>query len=61
MWYVYILKCRDGSFYTGCTNDLKDRIYKHSRKQIHYTQDKLPIKLMTYIALSNKDMREEEN
>lgn len=26
MNYVYILKCSDGSFYTGWTNDLKKKI-----------------------------------
>ena len=26
MWYVYILKCKDESHYTGCTNNLKNRL-----------------------------------
>ncbi|MCK5839592.1 MAG: GIY-YIG nuclease family protein [Bacteroidales bacterium] len=29
MWYVYILKCNNNSYYTGCTNNLKDRIVHH--------------------------------
>ena len=26
MWYVYILRCSDGTLYTGCTSDLDDRL-----------------------------------
>lgn len=29
MWYVYILKCLDGSFYTGATNNLEKRFLEH--------------------------------
>ncbi|MFZ6013826.1 MAG: GIY-YIG nuclease family protein [Bacteroidota bacterium] len=29
MWTVYILKCSDGKFYTGCTSDLDDRMKRH--------------------------------
>jgi len=26
LWFVYIIECQDGSFYTGVTNDLKKRM-----------------------------------
>ena len=29
MFYVYILKCKDGSYYTGHTDDLERRIAEH--------------------------------
>lgn len=29
-WYVYILECRDGSFYTGVTNDIDARMNTHA-------------------------------
>ena len=29
MWFVYILECEDGSFYTGITNDLERRFSEH--------------------------------
>jgi putative endonuclease len=29
-WYVYILECGDGSYYTGVTNDLDNRMRTHS-------------------------------
>ncbi len=54
MWYVYILRCVDNSHYTGCTNNLKDRLTRHKNKQVHYTKDKLPIELITYIAFTDK-------
>lgn len=29
-WFVYILECQDGSFYTGTTNDLDKRMKIHA-------------------------------
>lgn len=29
-WYVYILECQDGSFYTGVTNDIDSRMDAHA-------------------------------
>jgi putative endonuclease len=29
-WIVYILRCADGTLYTGITNDLKHRIARHA-------------------------------
>lgn len=29
MWYVYILECEDGSFYTGITSNLERRLKEH--------------------------------
>ena len=29
VWFVYILECQDGSFYTGVTNDLDKRMNAH--------------------------------
>jgi len=54
MYYVYILKCADGHPYVGCSNDLKDRIQKHAKGQIPATKDRVPLKLIVYIAFSNK-------
>jgi len=33
MWFVYILRCEDGSFYTGTTNDLGRRFHEHKDKK----------------------------
>jgi predicted GIY-YIG superfamily endonuclease len=53
MYYVYILKCKDGR-YVGCTNDLKDRINRHQKGQVNTTKDKLPLKLEMYFAMKDK-------
>ena len=29
-WYVYILECEDGSYYTGVTNDVDARMKAHA-------------------------------
>ena len=31
MWYVYIIECRNGSYYTGATNDISRRVEKHKK------------------------------
>jgi len=46
-WYCYILKCRDGSYYTGVTKDLDKRIEKHNQgKGAKYTAMKRPVVLV---------------
>lgn len=32
-WFVYILECQDGSFYTGVTNDLDKRMEAHAKNK----------------------------
>jgi putative endonuclease len=54
MWTVYILRCGDGNFYTGCTSDLEDRIKRHNSGQVPATQNRLPLMLITYIVFSEK-------
>ena len=45
--WVYILKCSDGSYYTGCTNNLEKRIQEHNfKKYDNYTSSRLPIELV---------------
>jgi putative endonuclease len=53
-WTVYILKCADGKFYTGCTSDLDDRMRRHPAGEVPATQDRLPLVLVTYIVFSDK-------
>ena len=47
MNYTYILKCADGSLYTGWTNDLKKRVQAHNRgKGAKYTRSRRPVELI---------------
>lgn len=44
---VYILRCADGTLYTGCTNDLARRLRTHSAgKGAKYTRARLPVELV---------------
>jgi putative endonuclease len=46
-YWVYIVQCSDGTYYTGYTNDLKNRIALHnSGKGAKYVKNKLPIELV---------------
>ncbi len=54
MWTVYILKCADGNFYTGCTSNLGDRMRRHNAGHVPSTKNRLPFILVTYIVFSEK-------
>ncbi|MCF6216779.1 MAG: GIY-YIG nuclease family protein [Emcibacter sp.] len=46
-WVVYILKCRDDSYYTGITNDLDKRIIDHAAGiGAKYTRGRGPFELI---------------
>ena len=46
-WCVYILKCTDGTFYTGITTDINRRIKEHgTKKGAKYTKQRGPFKLV---------------
>ena len=45
-WFVYIVECADGSFYTGITNDLERRIDEHNAgRGARYTRGRRPVEL----------------
>ena len=53
-YYVYILWCSDKKPYIGYAEDLKARMARHQKGQVPATKDRLPVKLITYFAFSNK-------
>ena len=54
MAYVYILRCRDGSLYTGWTDDLERRLRSHAAgKASRYTRSRLPVRLAAWFALED--------
>lgn len=53
-WTVYILKCADGKYYTGCTSNLEKRLKYHLEKQVKFTATRLPFELVTYIVFNDK-------
>lgn len=53
--YFYVLKCRDGSFYGGYTNNLNRRIEMHNQgKGAKYTRGRGPVELLFQKAFTNK-------
>jgi putative endonuclease len=47
MWFVYLVRCRDGSIYTGITDDIEKRLRKHNEgKGAKYTASRRPVMLV---------------
>ena len=48
MWYVYLLRCADGTLYTGVTIDPERRVKEHneSREGAKYTRTRRPVSLV---------------
>nr|MBQ8245211.1 GIY-YIG nuclease family protein [Oscillospiraceae bacterium] len=46
-WHLYILRCKDGSLYTGITTDVEKRLEAHrSGKGAKYTRGRGPLELV---------------
>ena len=49
-WRVYLLRCADGTIYTGATNDLPRRLARHDAGAgARYTRSRLPVALVLEI------------
>ena len=56
MYYTYVLKSViDDKLYIGWTNDLKQRIAKHSNGYVKVTASRRPLKLVYYEACTSKE------
>ena len=54
MGYVYILKCADGSYYTGSTKDIDLRLKQHNAGLgANYTEKRLPLELVYFEKFQN--------
>ena len=48
-WFLYVLECNDGSFYTGVTKDIERRLAEHNDgKASKYTRTRRPVKLLYF-------------
>ena len=46
-WFLYILKCSDGTLYTGITNDLSRRMNQHNNGSAsRYTRSRRPVQCL---------------
>lgn len=55
MFYIYMVRCKDGTLYTGFTNDVDSRIRKHNDgKGAKYTRGRLPVDLVYVESFTDK-------
>lgn len=53
--WVYLLRCRDGSLYTGWTSDLDRRMARHEAgKASRYTASRLPVELALALPMGDR-------
>lgn len=53
--WVYLLRCRDGSLYTGWTVDLDRRLARHrAGKASRYTASRLPVELEAAMPMTSR-------
>ena len=56
MNYTYIIKCRDGSLYTGWTNDIEKRLKAHNEgRGAKYTKGRTPVTLVHLEEFETKE------
>lgn len=53
MYYVYVLLGNDNKFYTGYTENLKQRFEQHNKGNVKSTKNRIPLKLIYYEACIN--------
>lgn len=54
-YYVYMVRCSDGSLYTGSTNNLPARVEKHNRGEgARYTRGRRPVTLVYSESAASK-------
>lgn len=58
-WFVYLLLCSDGTYYTGITTDVARRLRQHNGELVggaRYTRNKRPVKLAYAEPVENRSL-----
>ena len=56
-WFVYMVRCADGSLYTGVTTDLQRRVAEHnSDKAARYTRSRQPVTLVYQESAASRSL-----
>ena len=57
-WYLYVLLCSDGTYYTGVTTSIDRRLHEHNatRKGAKYTRSRRPVKLVFCIRFTSQSV-----
>jgi putative endonuclease len=59
--WVYLLRCRDGSLYTGWTIDLEQRLARHAAGVAsRYTRSRLPVELALVLPMADRSAARRE-
>ena len=61
-WFVYLLQCSDGSFYTGVTTDLERRLRQHNGEIVggaNYTRARRPVALSWFEACEDRSVAQQ--
>ena len=47
-WFLYVVRCSDGTLYTGVTTDVQRRLHEHNttKRGAKYTKTRRPVKLV---------------
>jgi putative endonuclease len=54
-WWVYIVECNDGTYYTGISNDVEHRVSQHNLGHgAKYTNSKKPVSLVYSERLASR-------
>ena len=59
IWFLYLIRCADGSLYTGITTDIKRRFIEHregGRKGSKYLRGKAPLALVLKRKIGTKSL-----
>lgn len=55
IWFIYIIRCKDNTLYTGITNDLDERIRKHNEGfASKYTRGRGPVAIVKFFTRPTK-------
>jgi putative endonuclease len=56
-YYVYILRCSDGTYYTGYARDIARRLEEHNKgRAAKYTSGRRPVELVYYESFDDKSL-----
>ena len=57
VWYLYLLECRDGSYYTGITTNVERRFAEHlAGKGARYTRSHPPLRVLESCAMRSRSI-----
>jgi putative endonuclease len=58
VWFLYVVRCSDGTLYTGVTTDIGRRLHEHNNtsKGAKYTRPRRPVRLVYRIDFKDRSL-----